>query len=461
MSPQTYYAALPLGTVIDRYQIVDVLGQGGFGITYKAVDAHNRDVVAIKEYLPREIAFREHSASVRPLNSGEAELFQWGLGRFMDEAKVLAGFNHKSVVPVRRFFRANGTAYLVMKYCEGETLDALLKRKQVLSETELMAILNPLLDALETVHRTGIVHRDIKPGNIMISPDGQPVLLDFGAARQEMGGTRSVTAMATVGYGAFEQYQTTGNHGSWTDMYGLGATLYRIVAGKVPPNATNRVPDDTMTPATVCAAGRYSHNLLRAIDAALVVRYQQRVQSVDQFRALLRPSGTGIALSAPRPSALKPARGRIYWIWMVPLFFVLLGLMGDQGWDRISGPGFYFSSMIIVPVLDAVRSDAGWRKGLAAGALSLALCLGMIIPLSLWADRTGVISIILILGFALPGVVANRMLKLNQGEIPSLISRLAIGAAAIITIREIGLDGMKPILLLSAPLIEYLFSRKK
>lgn len=462
MSSQTFYAALPLNTVIDRYQIVDVLGQGGFGITYQAVDTRNQEVVAIKEYLPREIAFREHSISVRPLNADEADLFQWGLGRFMDEAKVLAGFNHKSVVPVRRFFHANGTAYLVMKYCEGETLNKLLKRKQTLSEPDLMAILNPLLDALDAVHRTGIVHRDIKPGNIIIGPDGVPVLLDFGAARQEMGGTRSVTAMATVGYGAFEQYQTTGNHGAWTDMYGLGATLYRIVTGQVPPNATNRIPDDTMTPASIAAASRYSQPLLRAIDAALVVPYNKRVQNVEQFRNMLSP--------APRRDWTIPAideissaqsePDRTNWIWLVPMFFVLLGLLGDGGWDRLSGAGLYFTGLVVVSFLDATREGESWRKAFAAGMLSFALCLAMIIPLGLLADGTGATTIILILGFTLSGLAASRILKLGQGGFASLINRLVIGATITIVIREVGLEGAKPLILLFLPLFDIIFYKK-
>ena len=180
--------ALPKGYRLQEYELVRVLGFGGFGMTYLGFD-HNLDKpVAIKEYLPSDIAVRTSDNSVVPQASEFQGDFAWGLERFLDEARTLARFDHRHLVKVYRFFEMHNTAYIVMEYAEGETLSEYLNRKGVLTESELKAILNPILDGLAAVHRADFLHRDIKPGNIVIrAEDRSPVLIDFGAARQAVG----------------------------------------------------------------------------------------------------------------------------------------------------------------------------------------------------------------------------------------------------------------------------------
>ena len=182
------------------------MGQGGFGITYLATDTNLGRKVAIKEYYPREYATRDGTLTIRAAgNDEDRETFKWGLTRFLEEARILARFEHPNIIAVRRFFEGNGTAYLVMDYCDGEPLDEIIKRDGPLSKGRLDLILFPLLDGLEQIHGTNFLHRDIKPANIYIRTDGSPVLLDFGAARQETGNhSRSVTSLATAGYAAVE-----------------------------------------------------------------------------------------------------------------------------------------------------------------------------------------------------------------------------------------------------------------
>ena len=276
--------ALPAGYHLENDRLETVLGHGGFGITYRAKDGDLRKTVAIKEYLPREVAFRGQDATVAPLSEGDRETFEWGLERFLDEARTLARFEHPNIVGVHRFLRANGTAYLVMDYCAGESLEHALVREGTLSPERLEAMLVPLVDALEALHAAGVTHRDIKPGNIYLRDDGCPMLLDFGAARQALAQhSRSVTAMATPGYAAFEQYSTKGKQGPWTDIYGLGATLYRCVTGQRPPDASDRMLEDDLRSAVETVFDDYPLALLEQIDSALQLRPQERPQSVAEW----------------------------------------------------------------------------------------------------------------------------------------------------------------------------------
>ena len=293
--------ALPAGYRLDNCRFQCVLGHGGFGITYRALDEDLQQVVAIKEYLPREVAFRDQDSTVIPLGDSDRETFEWGLERFLDEARTLARFRHPNIVGVRRFIRTNGTAYLVMDYCEGESLENVLVRQNALSPAQIELLLDPLLGALESLHDAGVTHRDIKPGNIYLREDGSPILLDFGAARQALAQhSRSVTAMATPGYAAFEQYSTNGKQGPWTDIYGLGATLYRCVTGQRPQDAPDRMLEDILKPATEKVAGQYPDSLLQQIDAALKLRPKDRPQDVVEWRGIPNQKATPIILSEPR-----------------------------------------------------------------------------------------------------------------------------------------------------------------
>ena len=285
--------ALPKGHRLQEYELVRVLGMGGFGMTYLGYD-HNLDKgVAIKEYLPSDLATRTTDGSVAPQASQFRDDFQWGLERFLDEARALARFDHRHIVKVYRFFEAHGTAYIVMEYAEGDTLSEYLEREGPLREGELKKILYPILAGVAVVHEANFLHRDIKPGNIIIrSEDGSPVLLDFGAARQAIGAkSRSITSVVTPGYAPIEQYSSRGNQGPWTDIYALGAVCYRALTGEVPEDATDRVLNDSLVAVSQRCADRARGTFLAAIDGALLVNGVDRPQSVAEWREALEADG--------------------------------------------------------------------------------------------------------------------------------------------------------------------------
>jgi hypothetical protein len=302
--------ALPVGHEFDGYRILRVLGAGGFGITYLAEEMSIGRRVAIKEYLPQSVAAREiKSFNIRPISAAAEEPFAEGLRRFRQEASTLIAFEHPNIVAVHRYVEANRTAYLVMQYVEGKPLDALLAKGKTLEESEIEEIIEPILEGLEQVHAARFLHRDIKPANIYIRMDGRPVLLDFGAARQAVESpSRSVTAIVSEGYAPFEQYEGRGDQGPWTDIYGVGAVLYRCIAGERPPAAPARISarlanaPDPMRPAREVGAGRYGPRLLEAIDRALGVTRADRPQSIAELRTLLRGAAPA-AMPAPPPAA--------------------------------------------------------------------------------------------------------------------------------------------------------------
>ena len=280
--------AIPIGHELEGYRIEGILGQGTFGITYLAVDTVLNRKFAIKEYFPREFAVREGSVLVKAAgNKEERDTFKWGLERFIEEARVLALFDHPNIVPIRRFFQANGTAYLVMDYCVGTPLDEVIKLNGPLTEEQLNQIIFPVLSALEVIHKSNFIHRDIKPANIFIRSDGSPILLDFGAARQDLvSHSKSVTSIVTEGYGAFEQYSTHGQLGAWTDIYGFAATLYRSLTGERPLDAASRMLNDSLTPLVKKLDGKYNPRVLVAIDAGLNINPQGRPQSIAEWRRM-------------------------------------------------------------------------------------------------------------------------------------------------------------------------------
>ena len=312
---EQYVNALSGGYRIQEYELVRVLGFGGFGLTYLGFDHHLDKAVAIKEYLPSEIATRISGNSIVPQASTFREDFEWGLERFLDEAQTLARFKHPNLIQIHRFFEAHGTAYIVMEYAEGETLSVFLERKGTLTEGELKAILLPLLDGLEVVHRENFLHRDIKPGNIIIrDEDGSPVLLDFGSARQAIGAkSRSVTSVVTPGYAPIEQYSVRGNQGPWTDIYALGGVCYRALTGRVPEDSTDRTRRDPLVPLGELCGDQVSAATLDAISWALQVDEEARPQSVAAWQAALAgeavaatPRSAETVLVAPRVQPPKP-----------------------------------------------------------------------------------------------------------------------------------------------------------
>ena len=297
--------ALPKGYRLGRYSIEAVLGAGGFAITYLAQHTGLDQKVAIKEYLPDEFALRiEGRTTVRAIR-GEEDEFSWGLNRFADEARTLAKFNHPSIVPVTDFFEANGTAHMVMPYQEGESLEERLARDGTLPEPVLRMLFDPLIDALELVHASDILHRDIKPANIFIRSDGAPMLLDFGNARQALGTkSQSLTATLTPGYAPNEQYSTHGKQGPWSDVYSLGATLYKAAVGNTPPEAPDRAIEDSYVPAAIAAEGKYAPSLLSAIDKSLTFKPSERPRDMAAFKRLMdRPKGADKTALPPSQEA--------------------------------------------------------------------------------------------------------------------------------------------------------------
>jgi formylglycine-generating enzyme required for sulfatase activity/predicted Ser/Thr protein kinase len=284
----TLVGSLAPGTLLHEYRIEGVLGHGGFGITYLARDMHLDKKVAIKEYLPNDLAARAADQAVTVRSPESSEAFQWGLQSFIKEARVLAKFSHPSLIQVHRYFEANQTAYFVMEYAEGVTLSTVLRHEGNVTEDRLRKILMPILNGLEEVHRLGVLHRDIKPDNIILREGATAVLIDFGAARQNLSSmTRSVMSVLTAGYAPIEQYATGGNQGPWTDLYAIGAVAYRALSGKKPIDAINRIREDPMVPAALLGQGRFSEHFLAAIDWALAVNPEDRPTSVAEFKAAL------------------------------------------------------------------------------------------------------------------------------------------------------------------------------
>ena len=304
MEEGTHKHVLPVGCRLGDFRIVDVLGVGGFGVTYLAHDDTLDRRVAIKEYLPNEFAVRD-GTTVYPKSTSDREDFEWGLQRFLDEARTLARFRHPNLVRVVAYFEANRTAYIVMDYEEGEPLDKLLERHGRLTEAQLKRVLLPIVEGLKEVHAAGFLHRDIKPSNVYVRrSDESPVLLDFGAARQALGRkSKSLTAVASAGYSPPEQYESEGEQGPWTDIYSLSALCYRAITGDSPMEAPRRQSGllrsrrDPLPRLAETAPGEYSDVFLEAVDWGLRVIETERPQSLDAWVAAL----TGESTEGPEP----------------------------------------------------------------------------------------------------------------------------------------------------------------
>jgi serine/threonine protein kinase len=283
--------ALPADTaLVGSYRVMRVVGAGGFGITYEAEDTGLGAVVAIKEYYPFDFGDRDAAMGVVPKSDRHKETFDWGRANFLREARTLARFDHPSIVRVTRVFEANSTAYMVMRFEHGLSLEAWLTalgRPPTQEQLDLLAA--PLLDALQMIHAADFLHGDIAPDNILIRADGTPVLLDFGSARRAVAEmSRSPTGIVKAGYSPHEQYSSDGRLlGSWSDIYALGGTFYRAVAGHPPEEATLRLSEDRMAPAAQVAKASYRPGFLNAIDWALSLSSRDRPGSIAVWRDAL------------------------------------------------------------------------------------------------------------------------------------------------------------------------------
>lgn len=315
MSTKDHALALPPGYRLDGLEFAGVIGQGGFGITYSAVEISVGRRVAVKELLPESIATRLGGSTVQPLGSGRKDDWEWARQRFLEEACMLARFSHPAIVGVQRLIEANGTVYVVMDFIEGESLGQRWNRiGREESEKSLMELMGPLLDGIEEIHAQGLLHRDIKPDNVLVNHRGQSVLIDFGSAREAVGHrTVSMTSIVSHGYSPIEQYQTRGRMGPWTDIYALGAVMYRGITGEKPPMAADRILDDDYQSLITRGFDKFGVTVLGGIDWALRTRPEERPRTVKQWREVLtslfeykRPHQEEPKQERPRTSSKRP-----------------------------------------------------------------------------------------------------------------------------------------------------------
>ncbi|MBU0498690.1 MAG: SUMF1/EgtB/PvdO family nonheme iron enzyme [Gammaproteobacteria bacterium] len=365
---QTYNRSLPLDECIGgRYRVQGVLGEGGFGITYRAWDEKLKRPIVIKEYLPGELGVRDQaSLSVLPRSNHEAD-YRFGLQKYLEEAVTLARFNHPHIVPILDHLEANGTAYIVMKFEEGETLAQRLKRnKSPWSEAALLDLITPILRGLQQVHQAGLLHRDIKPGNLFLRKTGGPLLIDFGSARHALGEhSKSLSAIVSLGYAPPEQYSTRGKQGPWTDLYGLGAVLYELISGQTPVESISRShaladdEPDPLTPAIRVGQDKYPAWLLQLTDRLLAPKAKERPQSCDevlqtiQQRALSDPATIQITPVIPKTRLIDEAER-----WDDPAAKTPQGTRRVAESERFPGKTRYWPWAILALV--SLTSGAAW-----------------------------------------------------------------------------------------------------
>ncbi len=281
MSRQQVNQPLPEGHQLENYRILKVLSSGGFSFVYLAHD-ENEVPVAIKEYLPASLALRTQGGVVPAVPEANQAIFRYGMKCFFEEGRALATLSHPNVVRVLNFFRANDTVYMVMRYERGRTLQEHIQaRRGTLSESWIRRTFSQLLNGLREVHARKLLHLDIKPGNIYVRNDGEPLLIDFGAARQTLTaeGTK-LPPMYTPGFASPEHYAKRENLGPWSDMYSVGAAMYACLSSEAPQSADKRLVQDKVEPARKAWSGKYTNQLLDTIDWCMRLDHMERPQSV-------------------------------------------------------------------------------------------------------------------------------------------------------------------------------------
>ncbi|MCL6728819.1 serine/threonine protein kinase [Sphingomonas hankyongi] len=283
--------ALPAGTVLREWRLEEVLGVGGFGIVYKGRGIYFDELVAIKEYFPSSISERDSDDTVVPIDSDAEEVHALGLKKFVEEAKLLWNLStpsrHPNIVSVRSLFEIHGTAYMVMDFEDGTSLSKMVKQGRRFNERSLWNILRPIAEGLDRAHRVGVLHRDIKPPNILINEDNRPVLIDFGSARFEAAeATSTKVTFHTPPYAAIEQYVKTYPQGPWTDIYALGVVMYECITGEKPPEVLERLHAGLGKPLSEGKWPGYTKRFLAGVDAAMVVKPDERPQSIGDWLAM-------------------------------------------------------------------------------------------------------------------------------------------------------------------------------
>lgn len=293
-SPQTHAGTencLAIGTWLNDFEITGILGEGGFGIVYLAFDHSLQRTVAIKEYMPGTLAGRAADGSVVVRAERHKTTFDAGLKSFINEARLLAQFDHPSLVKVYRFWEKNKTAYMAMRHYHGDTLkDIVRNRPELITEAWLKFIFKQILEALDTLYKAKILHRDVSPDNIIVQKNGDAVLLDFGSARQIIGDmTQGLTVILKPGYAPVEQYSDDDDlqQGPWTDIYALAAVMYFMIVKTPPPMAVARIVKDSLVPLRQGNHAGFSEKFLSAVDKGLAIQPQDRPQTMDEFRRLL------------------------------------------------------------------------------------------------------------------------------------------------------------------------------
>ncbi|MGW8248388.1 MAG: serine/threonine protein kinase, partial [Acidiferrobacterales bacterium] len=311
--------ALDSDTQLGEYVIEKTLGTGGFGVTYLARDSRLGTQVAIKEYFPSAYALRDPEGLVKPKNTEQAQkIYRWGLEQFLKEAQALAQFKHNNIVRVLRFMEANGTAYMVMEYEPGQSLAAQLEAGDgTLTDAKLLQVFIPILNGLQAMHEAGLVHLDIKPDNIYLGADGRPILIDFGSASQIAAQKATGQVAITPAYAAIEHYPDKGKRGPWTDIYSIGASMYRCIAGNPPIGSMERYKSilqyqkDPLILTTELDVSGYPDYLRDCIDWSLEIYPQKRPHSALMLQQGLmgkgRPGKTGKA-KQPVAAGEQPAK---------------------------------------------------------------------------------------------------------------------------------------------------------
>ena len=352
--------ALPVGTLLnERFHIGRVLGKpGGYGIAYLAFDTVLQSTVAIKEFLPPTLVGRAAGgSSIVTHSDAEAGHFEQALFEFVREARILVRFDHPNIARVRDFFEANGTAYLVMDYYRGQSLqEYLVQQATTLDPERALGLLMPILDGLEAMHRAGYLHRDIKPSNIYLTEDNRPLLLDFGAARQSLGdATQSLSVVVSRSFAPYEQHLRRSRQGPWTDVYALAATLYYTLTAVRPPDALERKEHDDLIPPSAINP-RVDGTFERALVAGLAVEPEDRPQSIAAFRDMLAGTRRVEASDEDTPSTVDtPAPARTSAVWLIAgvmsvavALYVVFSRHNDEPTEAVSLP---------VPQAPADRAD--------------------------------------------------------------------------------------------------------